>query len=64
MVEPIPQARAASRRPRTMAEGEWGAHICCQLCPCAKQLAPVMASFLTLEPELDNVRAAARFMVV
>lgn len=64
MAESIPQAPAASRRPRTVAEGVWGAYVCCQLCPCAKQLAPLMPSFLTLGPELDNVGAAARLMEV
>lgn len=41
-----------------------GAYVCCQLCPCAKQLAPLVPSFLTLGPELDNVGAAARLMEV
>lgn len=41
-----------------------GAHVCCQLCPCAKQLVPLVPSFLTLGSELDNVGAAARLMEV
>lgn len=41
-----------------------GAYVCYQLCPCAKQLVPLLPNFLTLGPELDNVGAAGRLMEV
>lgn len=58
MVDVLVEGSIPQHMPPAVQTVRGGPYVFCQLCPCAKQLAPLSAQFFTLWVELDNGRPA------